>query len=395
MRTDLETEDIGTGPSSSPATSAPEFDVPEGHRHRSAHVGLWAARVGCAALSFLIACACGVVTGLRALDHAASAPWIRAAIVLGALVGTAVVARCAGVTLKRTAKLRVDAAGTLLRRQALGPPRRWAIWLSTSSLACIAAYFLNEHRPARPGPRDLLPARPLDVVVALIGLGIVAPYMNDLADGTPVRIWPWSAKPARDCHIREDLDIFGVISRLSPPLLFALFLAVVMYLVALGAGAHNLAKLFGGFGVTSVFVAGVLAAPALLRAQEHWVEERWRSRWYPKQLLLAWQVRSYLSLAHQLIVVGQVLVWGVALGTLVAGRPRVWHVMAKPTTVSIPMALLGWLLIRMLWTWARDPLEPKPVDTEAMLARQRELTQLAGYALVIGTLCTLVAVVIS
>ncbi len=95
------------------------------------------------------------------------------------------------------------------------------------------------------------------------------------------------------------------------------------------------------------------------------------------------------------MVVGQVLVWGVALGTLVAGRPRVWDVMAKPTTVAVLIALLGWLLIRMLWTWAPDPLEPKPVDTEAVLARQRELTQLAGYALVAGSVCTLIAVVIS
>jgi hypothetical protein len=395
MRTDLETEDIGTGLSSSAATSAREFDVPEGRRRRSAYVRLWATRVGLAALSFLIACACGVVTGLRALDGAAAAIWIRGAVVLGGVILTAVVARGVSLTLTRAAKVQVDAAGTLLRSQALGSPRRWAIWLSTSWLGCIAAYFLNEHRSATPGLVDLLPARPLDVIVALIGLGIVTPYIHDLAVGAPVRCWPWSAQPQRDSRIREDLDIFGVVSRLSPPLLFALFLAVGMYLGALAAGAHNLAKLFGGFGVTGLFVAAVLAAPALLQAQADWIEERWRSRWYPNQLLAATYVRSYLHRVHQLIVVGQVLVWGVALGTLVAGRPRVWHVMAKPTTVSIPIALLGWLLIRMLWRWAPDSLEPEPIGTEAVLARQRELMQFAGYALVGGSVCTLVAVVIS
>lgn len=347
------------------------------------------------ALSFAVAGASGVITGMRGLDRATAAPWARSAVLLGALACLAAVTRCASHTLARTADEHEASSGPLLRKKAVGPPRRWAMWMAILSTACGVSYLLNEHRPSAPTLADLLPARALDVVVVVVGVRLMAPYICDLAAGGRTRMRPWSQAVRSGRPIREDDDVIGAISRMSPPLLFALYLAFAIFAATYIVGIHEPAKLLGGFGVLGLYVAGLCAAPALLRAQGEPIEPVWRSRWYDAQRSAVVRLRVFIVYAHQIIVVAQVAVLGVVLGAVTSGSYRAWVATAKLTLVAIVAAMFGFVLARMLWMWAPHPPDEGPICTDVLASRKHGLLRLAGWALVVGSVCSLVAVLIA
>jgi hypothetical protein len=389
----------GLGASDGGETASPGADW--GLRMRSARARArvtahgYLARAGWAVLSFAVALTSGVLTGVRGLDGATSAPWMRSLILLGALACLAAVTWRTSRTLARIADEREALSGPLLRRKVVGTPRRWAMWIATLSTACVVSYLLNEHRPSAPTLSDLLPARALDVVVVVVAVRLMAPYICDLAAGLRTRTWPWSRAVRSGRPIREDDDVIGAISRMSPPLLLAMFLVLTMFIVTYIVGVYEPAKLLGGFGVLGLFGAGLLAAPALLRAQGAAVEPAWRLRWYDAQRAAVVSVRVFIVYTHRIIVVGQVSVLGVTLGAVTSGSYRAWVAAGKLTSVGIAAAMLGFVLARMLWTWAPHPPDQGPICTDVLASREHELTRLAGWALVFGSLCSLVAVLTS
>ncbi len=189
--------------------------------------------------------------------------------------------------------------------------------------------------------------------------------------------------------------MIGAISRMSPPLLLAMFLALTMFIVTYIVGVYEPAKLLGGFGVLGLFGAGLLAAPALLRAQGAAVETAWRLRWYDAQRGAVVRLRVFIVYTHRTIVVAQVAVLGVALGAVTSGSYRTWVAAAKLILVAIVAAMLGFALARMLWVWASHPPDEGPICTDVLASREHELTRLAGWALVFGSVCSLAAVLIA
>jgi hypothetical protein len=236
---------------------------------------------------------------------------MRSVVLLGALACLAAVTWGASRTLARIADEREASSGPLLRKKAVGPPRRWAMWMATLSTACVASYLLNEHRPAAPTLADLLPARVLDVIVVAVGVGLLRPYIGDLSAGRRTRTWPWSGAVPSGRDIRDDDDVIGAISRMSPPLLFAMSLGLMMFIATYIVGMYEPSKLLGGFGVLGLFGAGLLAAPALLRAQGESIEPAWRSRWYQAQRSAVARLRVFVVCTHRIVVVAQVAVLGV------------------------------------------------------------------------------------
>jgi hypothetical protein len=353
------------------------------------------ARAGWVVLSLLVASASGVVTGIRDLDGAAIAPWTRSAVLLASLAGLAGVACGASRTVARIADERERSAGYLLRKNAVGPPRRWATWITTLSTACAVSYLLNEHRPSASTLGDLLHARMLDIVALAVGAGLIGPYIRDLSEGRRTRGWPWSGSLASNRAIREDIDIIGAISRMSPPLLFAMFLALVMFVATFTVGVYEPTKLLGGFGVLGFFVAGLLAAPALLRVQGESIELVWRSRWYDTQRRVVARLRMVIVFAHRIVAVVQVAVVGAVLGAVTSGSYRGSVGIGTLTLVAFFAAMLSFVLSHMLWLWMPRRPDEEPIGTDALGSHEQDLMRLAGWALVIGSICSLVAVLIA
>jgi hypothetical protein len=327
-------------------------------------------------MSVVIACASGVLTGLRGLDRLAVAPWVRSVILLGALTCLAAVAWLVSRTLEKTADEKEASSGPLLRKKVVGPPRRWAIWISTLSTACVVSYLLNEHRPATSTLVDLLPANVLD-----------------LAASARTRTWPWSWPAQSDRPIREDDDVIGAISRMSPPLLLAMCLALTMFVATYFVGVYEPTKLLGGFGVLGLFAAGLLAAPALLRVQGAAMEPVWRQRGFDAQRHALARMRVFVVRAHRILVVVQVVLLGVALGTMTSGSVRA----VPPSRLSfaaIIAGIVGFVLARMLWRWTPNSTDEGPICTDVLASREHQLMELAGWALVIGSICSLTAVLI-
>lgn len=353
------------------------------------------ALAGWTALSFAITSASGVPTGIRGLDGASAAPWARSLVLLGALACLAAVTWRVSRTLARIADQREAASGPLLRKRAVGPSRRWTMWIATLSSACVVSYLFNEHRPAAPTLADLLPARALDVVAVVVGVRLMVPYICDLAAGGRTRTWPWSRAVRSDRPIREDDDVIGAISRMSPPLLFAMCLTFAMYAAAFVVGIHEPAKLLGGLGVLGLYMAGLFAAPTLLAAQGGPIEAAWRSHWYPAQQHAVVRLRVFIIHTHRIVVVVQIAMLGVALGAVTSGSYRVWVAAARLTIAAIIAAMIGFVLTRMLWVWAPHPSDEGPICTDVLASREPALMRLAGWALVVGSLCSLVAVLIA
>jgi hypothetical protein len=331
---------------------------------------------------------------MRHLDGAQVAPWTRSLVLLGALACLTVVTWGVSRTLARITE-REASSGPLLRKKAMGPPRRWAMWMSTLYTACVVSYLLNEHRPTTPMLADLLPARAFDVVVVVLGAGLVMPYICDLSAGGHTRTWPWSEAVPSGRHIREDDDVIGAISRMSPPLMFAMCLALMMFIVTYIVGVYEPAKLLSGFGVLGLFGAGLLAAPALLRVQGESLEPAWRLRWYEAQRSAVVRLRVLIVYAHRIIVVAQVAMLGVVLGAATTGSYRASVAADKLTLAAIIAGVLGFALSHMLWMWAPHPPDEGPICTDVLALHERELMRFAGWALVVGSLCSLVAVLIA
>jgi hypothetical protein len=352
------------------------------------------ARAGWAGLSLLVASASGVVTGMRDLEGAAIAPWIRSVVLLGSLACLAAIAHGASRTVARIADKQEGATGSLLRKQAVGPPRRWAMWMATMSTACVVAYLMNEHRSFTLTLADL-PACLVNVVVVIAGIGLVTPYLRDLSAGKRTRAWPWSGSVASNRDIQEDVDIIGAISRMSPPLLFAMFLALMMFVATFTVGVYEPVKLLGGFGVVGFFVAGLLAAPALLRAQGESIDAAWRSRWYDAQQRVVARLRVFTVYIHEIMVMVQIAILGVVLGAATSGSYLASREIGSLTVAATLVAILGFVLSHSLWIWRPHQPNEEPIVTDALDSYEHVLMRLAGWALVVGSLCSLIAVLIT
>jgi hypothetical protein len=304
-----------------------------------------------AGISLLPVSACGVATGAASLDGRPIAPWVRAGIILAVLGAVAAIARKASVMLTDSADAReARSGGPLTRSAAIGPPRRWALWLATVALASVIAYLLNEHRPPAPSLADLRPARVLDVA-ALLGLGPLAPFIADLARGGPTRRLPSAAPNRRQRATRPDDDVFGTVMRLSPALLGALLVAVTIYAVTFAVALHQPAKLLGGFGVLGLFVAALLAEPDLLRAPDELMRQAWRSRWYHRQLTAARRLRHALVLLHRLAIPTQAIGLAVAIGTIATGSPPAVTDGSGIAAGTLVIAIVATTVTRVLWYW--------------------------------------------
>lgn len=284
--------------------------------------------------------------------------------------------------------------GRLLRKQVAGSRRRWAIWISGLSMACVVAYLLNEHRPAVPTLIDLLPARAFDVVVAILGVSLITPYIYDLVVGQRLRLLPWSRAVSVSRPIRDDDDVMGELSRMSPPLLVAIFLVFAMFVATYAVGVYEPIKLLGGLGVVGLFTAGLCAAPALLSVQGAAIEPTWRVHFFDAQRRVVAKLRRFVVCAHRSIVVTQVVWLGVTLGAITAGSKQA----AVPHKLSggvIVAGIVGYALARILWQWDPNPEDDEPIYTSVLASREHKLMRLAGWALAFGSVCSLVAVLIS
>jgi hypothetical protein len=355
----------------------------------------YAARAGLVLSSLALILACDVVTGLRALDDKPWAPWARSAVLIGVIAGIAVIARCASVLLSRVADEREVLGDTLLRRELFGPSRRWSMWLATAATACLTAYLLNEHQPAVPSLSGLWPAKSFDGAPALIGLGVVGPYIADLTRGVKVRRWPFSKAPASHREVNEEPDVVGYISRLVPPLLIAFFLTLIMCVTTLAVAAHAPAKLLGGFGVISLFLAALLTAPALLRVHAQSFEPIWLSRWYSVQLRLTRRLRRVVAAIRSIAAVAQVTLFGLALGLVMSGSKRATTESGSLVIAAIEITLTGAVLARVLWAWAPQLGNSEPIRTDTLMLYERQLLRVAGVLLVLGTVCSLAAILSS
>jgi hypothetical protein len=341
--------------------------------------------------SLVVVCASGVGTGLRWLDRSAAAPWARSGILLVGLILLATLARAVSTSLATRVELDEARTGPPLRKNAIGPSRRWAIWISSASIACMTSYLLNEHRPARLG---LVPARALDVLVVAAGSTLLTPYILDVYRGRRPRRWPLSPPKHVHYQVREDDDVVGAISRMSPPLLFAMFLAFFMFIAIYIVGIHDPSKLLGGLGVLGLFCAGLLAAPTLLHAQAEEIEPVWRARWYDKQRDAVAGLRPAIVTTHRIVIATQVALTGGALGVITSGSGWV-STFTKMVTIALVLGLAGFVFARTLWLWAPDHSDEGPICTDVLIPRTEKLTRLAGWALACGSLCSLAAVLIS
>jgi hypothetical protein len=269
------------------------------------------------------------------------------------------------------------------------------MWLATAATACLSAYLLNEHRPAVPALSGLRLARSLDGAVALIGLGIVGPYIADLTRGGKARRWAFSKAIVRPRAVNEDADVVGYLSRLAPPLLFASLLALMMLVTTLALTVRTPAKLLGGFGVINLFVAALLTAPALLRAQAQAVEPIWLSRWYSVQLGLARHLRRAVVTIRAIAAIVQVILFGLALGSVMSGSRRAVIGSGSLVVAAVEVTVGGALLTRVLWAWAPNLIDPEPICTDTLASDERHRMRVAGAALVLGTVCSLAAVLSS
>lgn len=333
---------------------------------------------------------CGVLSGLRALDRTAGAPLLRSTVFLISLGGLAAVSYGVSHTIEKTLDTRESTSGTLLRKKVAGPRAHWAIWIATLSTACTVSYLLNEHRPAEPTLAALLPAHLIDVVVVALGATLVTPCILGLAKRGKLQPPHW---PRAGLHrpVRDDDDIVGAISRMSPPLLAAMFLALAMFIATYAVGIYEPKKLLGGFGVLGLFLAGLFAAPSLLRVQDIVIEPQWRLRVFDIQRRIAARVRKFVVYVHRTLVSIQVVWLGLGLGTVTSGNLRV-----KPPSWLSPLGVIaggvGFMLARILWQWDPHPREQGPISTDALASRESQLLRLAGWALMVGSICSLVAV---
>lgn len=347
-------------------------------------------RAAWALVSFIVATLSGVLSGLRVLDHMTGAPLLRSTVFLISLGGLAAVSYGVSHTVEKTLNNRESTTGTLLRKKVAGPRARWAIWIATLSAACTASYLLNDHRPAEPTLAALLPAHLLDVVVVALGASLVTPCILALAKRGKRQppLWP---RAGWNRPVRDDDDIVGAISRMSPPLLAAMFLAVAMFIAIYVVGLHEPKKLLAGFGVLGLFLAGLFAAPSLLRVQDIAIEPQWRLHVFDMQRRIAARVRRFAAHAHRTLVTIQVIWLGLGLGVVTSGNFRV-----KPPAWLAPLGVIaggvGFMLARILWQWDPHPEEQEPISTDALASRESQLLRFAGWALIVGSVCSLVAV---
>jgi hypothetical protein len=339
--------------------------------------------------SFVVVCICGVGTGLRGLDGSA-APWVRSGILLSGLALLVMLTRTVNSYLAKDVERWETLTKPPLRKKVVGSFRRWAIWMSTACTACAAAYLLNEHPSGKP---SLVPARVGDVIAIAAGAALVAPYIVDLFHGSLPRSWPWSRPELVDRKLRESDDVIGAISRMSPPLLFAMGLAFIMFIAVYIVGIYEPVKLLGGFGVLGLFCAGLLAAPSLLQAQATEIEPLWRARWYARQRKAAVDLRDAVAKTHRVAIVTQVALMGGALGFVTSGSGRA-STAARMMMIAFVLAVAGFALARALWMWAPSQSDQEPICADALIPRADELMRLAGWALVGGSLCSLAAVLV-
>jgi hypothetical protein len=369
-----------------PPGTAPEHPLRALGLRRVARLSL--ARIFWSLSSFLVVFIAGVGTGLRRLDG--SAPWVRSGILLSALALLVMLTRAVNTSLAMGMAQREALTQPPLRKKVVGPFRRWAIWLSSASTACATAYLLNEHGPGKP---TLVPARVVNVIVIAAGASLIAPYFVDLYRGSRPRNWPWSRPGLVDHRFRESDDVIGAISRMSPPLLFAMCLAFIMFIAVYTVGIYEPVKLLGGFGVLGLFCAGLLAAPSLLQVQATEIEPMWRARWYEGQRNAARDLRAAVVKTHRVVIVTQVALMGGTLGFVTSGSGRVSAV-ARMTMIALVLGVAGFALARALWMWAPSQSDEEPICADALIPRADQLMRLAGWALVGGSLCSLAAVLV-
>jgi len=247
-------------------------------------------------------------------------------------------------------------------------------WVSASALAiagmtCVVAFIVNNPTPT------------LDIIVWIVSTGLLLPVVIAVAAG----------RPSVPVHPRD--DALGVMSRLSPPLLGAVLLGFVMYMLSLVLGSHDPAKLVGGLGVVLLFGGGILGSPAMLIALGDRVELRWRSEWYAKQLTVAEQLRIATVVVHRIATCAHVLLASYWLGHITAGtRPPADLVVVQIWLFAVGAALIAG---RMRRAWGPVQADAPPITAEGLERHAQDLAVLGGFAFALGSVLSLVALLAS
>jgi hypothetical protein len=354
-------------------------------------VGRASRRSGLVLCSLVPAWSYGVASGSAALDRAAYAPVLRVGLLVTSTLVLAVGAYLAANLLIREADERESVEGLLLRKDARGPAGRWALWYSALAITLVVEYLLAEQRPGTPSMTGVL-SEPGAVVAAALGVGWLWPLLCDLASDRRVRSVPFSRTRGVPRVVREDDDVMGAVGRLSPPLLFAVVFVVAMFLATLVVGAHDVTKLLGGLGVTLLFVAGLLAAPGLLRAPGAMVEPLWLPRGYAMQTMLVARARPLVSIAHRMLAGLEVVAVGIVLGSVGSASSTMSRLAGEAVLLALLTGTTAAALRRLLWVWAPTSSNERPVLTDALDGRERNLLMLAGTALLLGASFSLAAV---
>jgi hypothetical protein len=171
-------------------------------------------------------------------------------------------------------------------------------------------------------------------------------------------------------------------------------LALTMFVATYVVGVYEPTKLLGGFGVLGLFTAGLLAAPALLRVQGAAIEPVWRQRGFDTQRHAVARMRVFVVHTHRILVVVQVVLLGFTLGAMTSGSVRAVP-LGRLSFIAIIVGIVGFVLARMLWQWAPSSADEGPICTDVLASREHQLMKLAGWALVIGSICSLAAVLFS
>lgn len=257
----------------------------------------------------------------------------------------------------------------LLRR--IGRLRSWvsASALTIAGMTCVVAFVVNN------------PTTTLDIVVSLVAMGLLLPVVIAVA----------ARRPSVPAHPRD--DALGAVSRLSPPLLGAVLLSFVMYMLSLILGSHDPAKLVGGLGVVLLFGGGIIASPAMLIAAGKRVESRWRSGWYGRQLAVAERLRIATVVVHRVATCTQVLLASYWLGHVTAGtRPPAGLVVVQVWLFAVGASLVAG---RMRRAWAPVRAGAPPITAGVLGRHAQDLALLGGPAFALGSVLSLVALLAS
>jgi hypothetical protein len=315
---------------------------------------------------------------------------VLAALTLTAFAASALAARRISVLQARELDLREQAhGGPLRRRSTLAAPRRWTLWLATTSVSLGAGYLLLVHDANHSSA--LFPTHPVDVLVCIGGLLIIGPYLCDLATGAITRRSPLATHGPRRAYEPEP-NVMGALARMSPTLLFFIMLMLIECVATWLVSVEQPVKLLGGLGFVAMTTAGVLAAPTVIAAFSDEVEPAWRSRWYSAQLRAAARIRDVLRYLRLVFRAIQVVALGLVLGASAALSSDQGGALSLAFVLSI---LAGHGLTRMLWLWA--PVEPdsEPIGAEALQQHERTMLRAAAIALAAGSVMSLAAILLA